>query len=136
MRFSRRHTHREPPDLPMTSLIDVVFLLLVFFIITVSFLREQQLRSALQTQHQTSGRAADLRPQVVSVENRNGEPVFVIGQRVFRDRAALTDLLRALPKEGGVFIKVAGDVPVAAPAAALQASRDAGFIKVTYVPAG
>ncbi len=137
MRFvKRRNRDGELPELPMTSLIDIVFLLLVFFIVTVNFAREQELWSALQAEQQASGRAADLRPQIVHVQNRDGSPAFVIGDRVFRDKAALADLLRRLPKEGGVFVKVDGDVTVEAAAAALQATKDAGFIKVTYVPAG
>jgi len=137
MRFVKHSKgNSELPDLPMTSLIDVVFLLLVFFIVTVNFLREQELWSALQAEQRASGQDADLRPQIVLVQNKDGAPAFVIGDRVFRDKQSLTDLLVRLPKEGGVFVKVSGDVPVQAAAAALQATKDAGFIKVTYVPAG
>jgi len=137
MRFVKHSKgNSELPELPMTSLIDVVFLLLVFFIVTVNFLREQELWSALQAEQRASGQAADLRPQIVLVQNKDGAPAFVIGDRVFRDKQSLTDLLVLLPKEGGVFVKVSGDVPIQAAAAALQATKDAGFIKVTYVPAG
>ena len=38
-------------------------------------------------------------------------------------------------KEGGVFVRVSGAAPVSAAAEALQACRDAGFQRVSYVPA-
>jgi hypothetical protein len=71
---------------------------------------------------------------VVRVELRGGKPAFVLGSRVFPDKASLTRVLMALPKEGGVFVRVTDAVAVEATAAALQACKDAGFTKVSYVP--
>lgn len=122
--------------LPMTSMIDVVFLLLIFFMLTSTMTpSESQLAAALQSEHK-GGRAADFQPQVISVENFQGEPIFRLGERMITTQDSLTSLLRGLPKEGGVFVKVARDVPVSAVAAAIQACKDAGFIKVSYVPVG
>jgi hypothetical protein len=50
-------------------------------------------------------------------------------------REALTGVLRQLPKEAGVVVRVRGDAPVAAAAAAQQACKDAGFTRISYVPA-
>lgn len=41
MRISRRH--RESPDINLTALIDVVFLLLIFFMVSTTFQRESEL---------------------------------------------------------------------------------------------
>ena len=121
--------------LPMTPMIDVVFLLLIYFMVTSSMTpSESRLSSALQSENK-SGRAADLQLQIITVDLVDGQPAFIMGERVMRSRAELVDLLRLLPKEGGVFVKVAGQVPVSATATALQACKDAGFEKVTYVPA-
>jgi hypothetical protein len=81
------------------------------------------------------GQAGNLQPQVVTVGVQNDKPLFRLGDRVFSDRASLESVLRQLPKEDGVFIKVPGEAPVWAATMALQAARDAGFIKVSYVPA-
>lgn len=139
MRFIHRNSllsGQELGKLPLTSLIDVIFLLLIFFMLTSSFTPdESELASALQSEKQSAGRAADLQPQVVSVEMSATGPIFRLGARALTTQADLEGLLRALPKEGGVFVKVSGDVPVGAAAAALQASKDAGFKKVSYVPA-
>ena len=50
------------------------------------------------------------------------------------NKLELTQDLRQLPKDGGVFVRPSNEVPVSATAAALQACRDAGFDMVTYVP--
>ena len=119
----------------MTPLIDVVFLLLIYFMVTSSMTpSESRLSSALQAENKT-GRAADLQPQVVLVDVIDGAAVFIMGERLMRTKRELTQLLVQLPKESGVFVKVEDRAPVWATAAALQACKDAGFAKVTYVPA-
>lgn len=136
MRFSKP---RRGPGivgrLPLTSLIDVVFLLIIYFLVTSSYAPpESDLSAALQTDRQSGGRAADLQPQVVHVGvGEDGGVTFRIGERVVHDKAALTALLRQLPREGGAFLRVAGEAPVWGAAAAWQACRDAGFDKVSYV---
>ena len=121
-------------ELPLTTLIDVVFLLLIFFMLTASTMLESELASTLRSDEQGGGSALDLQPQVITIEMSGEQPLFRLGQRVFADKKSLTDVLVALPKEAGVFIKVPGQVPMHAPAKALQAAKDAGFTKVTYVP--
>ena len=49
-------------------------------------------------------------------------------------KVALAAVLRQLPKEGGVFLRVDGGVTAEAVAAGLQACKDAGFTKISYVP--
>ncbi|TVQ60641.1 MAG: biopolymer transporter ExbD [Phycisphaerales bacterium] len=136
MRFRPKHRPVGiPSDLPMTSMIDVVFLLLIFFMITATFVRERELRSTLDAVREGAGSAADLSPQIVEVELRNGRSAYRIGARIMRTQEELFGVLTELPKEGGVFIRVHGDAPWGAAAGALQAAQDAGFLKRTYVPA-
>ncbi len=119
--------------LPMTSMIDVVFLLLIFFMVTASFSSdEDKLSSALATE---GGAAASvLEPQVVRLRTVDGVTVYEIGARRLRSVNSLRNLLRALPKEQGVVFRVGDDIPIADAAAALQAAHDAGFLKRSYVP--
>ncbi len=132
MRFRRQGT-REASELPMTSLIDVVFLLLIYFMLTQTIAtKEGELSSALQTQR-GEGRAADLVPQIVDVIVENGATGFLVGERLVRTRQDLTAVLRTLSREGGVFIRADDAAPVAGVAAAMQAAHDAGFRKVSYV---
>lgn len=120
--------------LPMTSMIDVVFLLLIFFLVTSSFAPEEsRLDAALQTEGPALS-SVDLQPQVVLVEMGASGPVYRIGGRLAVTPEELTSILKQLPKEAGVAVRVRPDVPVAAAAAALQAAHDAGFTKRSYVP--
>lgn len=136
MRLTRKAQEQADDGLPLTSLIDVVFLLLIFFMVTSSMaISESQLLSALQMEKAGAGRASDLAPQVVNVEVRDGAPVFRLGDRVITTKHELTAILAGLPKESGVFVRVSGAAPVEAAAAALQAVKDAGFTRVSYVPA-
>lgn len=124
-------------SLPMTSMIDVVFLLLIFFMLTANFAAdEDRLRSALDAQRRSAA-GEDLRPQVVDIAaDPAGGAVFSIGANAVKSGVALRNILRGLPKEQGVVIRVADNAPIDAAAAALQAAADAGFDRRTYVPGG
>lgn len=134
-----RLNRRSRPDgsilgvLPMTSMIDVVFLLLIFFMVTASFSAdEDKLSSALATEG--GARAGALEPQVVRIRTKDGRTVYELGAHRIRSINSLRNLLRALPKEQGVVFRVSDDVPIADAAAGLQAAVDAGFLKRSYVP--
>ncbi len=120
--------------LPLTSMIDVVFLLLIFFLVTSNFAQqERELPSALQTDG-GGVRSTDLQPQIIEIRMLDGSPMYVIGDLAVRTREDLQSVLEQLPKEPGVAVRSASDAPIAAVAAALQAARDAGFTKRSYVP--
>jgi hypothetical protein len=46
----------------------------------------------------------------------------------------MRELVAGLPKEPGLVVRVADDVPVSDAAGALQMCRDAGFGKIAYQP--
>jgi biopolymer transport protein ExbD len=117
-------------------MIDVTFLLLIYFMVTtVLAAREDHLSPTLQTQRESaSGDASDFQPQIIDILDLEGAPVYRLGARVLRDRTALAEALAELPKSVGVFCKVHDGVPVGFVAAAMQVARDAGFEQVTYVP--
>ena len=115
-------------------MIDVIFLLLIFFMTTTTLARpESELTSGLRAES-PAGAASNLAPQIVEVGVFAGESGFRLGDRIVRSREALEMLLAELPKDAGVFVRVQSGVDVAMPAAALQACNDAGFSRVTYVP--
>ena len=138
MRFQTRRSRVRVDRLTLNlaSMIDVTFLLLVYFIVSTVMARpEDQLTSAIQTRDSDSaGSEIDYQPQVVEVVAIEGVPSYVIGNRRLRDLSGLRDVLRDLPTELGVFIRVSGEIPVEFALSAVQAARDAGFEQVTYVP--
>jgi len=135
----RRHKSRRSSHLgvlPLTSMIDVVFLLLVYFLVTSNFAQaERDLSSAVQAEG-GGVRTSELQPQVVMIERaRDGGVVYRIGSHQTTSQAGLVQVLGSLPKEPGIAIRARRDVPISAVAAAMQASQDAGFIRRSYVPA-
>lgn len=114
-------------------MIDVFFLLLVYFIVSTTLaMPEEELAAALRQESKDSA-VSDLQPQFVHVEGDAGSPVYVVGSQRLSSQAQLTELLAKLPKEAGVILSVDDAAPVWAAAAALQACHDAGYEKLTYV---
>lgn len=136
MRLTSR-THRPPLEMQMTSMIDCVFLLLIFFMVTTSFLRpERELDPAVKLQ-QVAGRQADLAPTVIEVLARPGGGLVRLGSHELPDPAALTPLLSQLDnKQDGAIVLVEDDAPFDLAAGAIQACKAAGFALVSYVPRG
>jgi biopolymer transport protein ExbD len=136
--FARKSLGRQRRlgALPLISLIDVVFLLLIYFLVTSDFSQqERRLPSAVQTEG-GGVRSVELQPQIVDIATDGQGVRFTIGQVMVRDKAGLTRVLERLPREPGVAVRSAPDAPISAIAAALQAAKDAGFEKRSYVPRG
>ncbi len=132
---SRRLTRGNRIELAMTSMIDVIFLLLIFFLLNVGYhVAERELDSGIQTQS-NSRTKSHLDPVVVDIaRSGGGDYVFKFGGREVADAAELTRLLRLMPQGGGAFVRVRDDSPFALVAAAIQSCYDAGFLSVSYVP--
>lgn len=131
---NRRRRRGQLGALPLTSMIDVVFLLLVFFLVTANFAqKESKLPAALQTEG-GGVRSSDLQPQIIQISVMNGQSIYMIGQVECSDRSSLESVLQQLPRDAGVAIKAEPDVPVQAIATALQAARNSGFSRRSYVP--
>ena len=120
--------------LPLIALIDVILFLLMYFLLAGSLESEER---ELASRIAAPGGAADasgFAPQVVEVTVRDGRAAFTLGARPPAGLASLAEALRGLPKEPGVVVRVADDVPVRDAASALQACRDAGFDRIAWQP--
>ena len=132
-----RHNRDKDPDLNITPLIDVVFLLLIFFMTTAAFVKtERELDSGIKVERQAAGESrSDFEPAIVEVVNSGGRVVFRLGSREFTTQKELVSVLRQFEnKMDGAFVRVAGDVDFAHAAAAIQACKTARFLTVSYVP--
>lgn len=135
-----RKRKRESADpavlrLSLMAFIDVVLFLLLYFVMASSLTSpEGKLNSALAAERRGPGAGtSELTTQVLRVDVVNAKARFRIGGREMVERNTLINVLSALPKAPGIIVKVADDAPVAAAATALQACKDAGFTKVSYV---
>lgn len=138
MKLSRTSRRLDPASLrlPLIALIDVVLFLLLYFIFAGSLAAEErELAVALKTEGGGSAATRDLQPQIVNVEGSGTGVVYRLGDRTFSDRADLRAAVSQLPREVGIVVRVADNAPVWAAAAAVQVCHDAGFTKISYVPA-
>jgi biopolymer transport protein ExbD len=138
MKLTSRSRQKEHTiELCMTSMIDVVFLLLIFFMTTSSFLQtERNLDPAIKLREKSASEVvSDLEPAVVAVQESGGRFVYRVGGREITSSQELTRILRQFPDKSDAFVQVSDEAPFAMAAAAVQACKTAGFFLVSYVPA-
>lgn len=99
MKFRRRQ--REEPAINLTALIDVVFLLLIFFMVTTTFNRETRLAVNLP---EADAEAAEAVPEQLEIAV-DAEGRYAINGRMLADRQPET-LQRALVEEAGNDLEV------------------------------
>lgn len=136
---SRKLSRSRAVELNMTTMIDVIFLLLIFFMVNSSFhLTEKNLDSSIQTQNKSASKPkANLEPAIVDiVKAASGDDfVYKLGTRELKTIEELTNILRQFPnKADGAFVRVSDDAPFGMAAGAIQACYDAEFTTVSYVP--
>jgi len=137
MKLSSRKIDRGTKvELSMTSMIDVVFLLLIFFMTTASFVKtERNLDANVKNQESSSSAASDLEPAIVDIVRSGSGFVYKVGARELTSPQELTEILRQFPsKLDGAYVKVSDEAPFRMAAAGIQACKDAGFELVSYVP--
>ena len=134
---SRSGKHSGSLELNMTPMIDCVFLLLIFFMTTASFVEtERELNPAIKVQRASAKVAGDFQPAVIDVvRGAGGRFVYRVGGREIGTQQELTQVLKQFDnKIQGAFVRVSDDAIFDLPAAAIQAAKDAGFPFVSYVP--
>jgi biopolymer transport protein ExbD len=123
-------------DMQMTSMIDCVFLLLIFFMVTSSFaLTERELDPGIKVQRGGAA-ASDLAPAIVDVARSNAAGfVYRLGGREFAYPDDLAGVLRQFEnKTQGAIVRAQDEAPFDMAASAIQACKAAGFAHVSYVP--
>lgn len=136
MKFQRRK--KEKIDISMTSMIDVVFLLLIFFMVTTSFTRQSELKINLP---EAKGSEAEDYPKTVTMEI-DAKGVYNLiasdGQSHFlpdQNRDTLTRELTKLASQGKdipFIINADGKTPLQTVITVLEVAKDIGFDHVTF----
>jgi len=134
---SHKRKRKKQIVLEMTSMIDVVFLLLIFFIVTASFTKtERDLNAVTKADDQSAQtQQSDLEPAVVVIKNSSNGFVYSIGSNEFTDVDQLAEILENFPNKGdGAFVRASDDAPYGMAASAIQVCKDAEFTGVSYIP--
>lgn len=119
----------------MTSMIDVVFLLLIFFMATSGFtVAERELDPRLVVDKPSNTKSTShLEPAIVDIVPVGSGFVYKLGGREFQTTSELRNVLRKLENKGdGAIVRGDDKAPFDMAPAAIQACKDAGFINVRY----
>mgnify|MGYP001289724803 CR=1 FL=1 len=129
MRFPRRN--RDPLEINLTPLIDVVFLLLIFFMVSTTFSKETQLVIDLP---ESSIEETSLEEEVVDISiSKRGS--IAVNQRLILD-ADLDSLIAAITKVSGtkntvpIVISADAETPHQSVVMAMDAAGRLGFTKI------
>ena len=124
---------KEELELNITPLIDVVFLLLIFFMVSTTFERESEIKITLPKVSQEGGEAES---QVVHVAIDANERIY-IDERPLEDsrpatiRAAIAASGQAL-EDPAVMIEADAGVSHQAVVRVMDAARQSGLVKITF----
>ena len=139
MKF-RRNRRRENVDINLASLIDVVFVLLLFFVVTTTFTRENQLRVELPESVSATPPSAESGRQVEITISAEG--VYSVNNNLL-PRSDLDTLIDAVQRasEGDntlpLLISADGKTPHQSVVTAMDAAGKLGFsqLRITTVEA-
>ncbi|GJB78170.1 biopolymer transporter ExbD [Pseudomonas plecoglossicida] len=139
MKF-RRNRQRENVDINLASLIDVVFVLLLFFVVTTTFTRETQLRVELPEAASAEPAAPD-QGKLVEI-TISAEGVYSVNNHLL-PKSDLATLSEAIERESGgdnklpLAISADGRTPHQAVVTAMDAAGKLGFsqLRMTTVEA-
>ena len=122
----------------MTSMIDVVFLLLIFFLVTTTFIKpERQLTGNIRTENAAAGlQPSDLDPAIVEIYQLGDRVLYQLGATRTSELKKLMEIMREFEnKSDGAFVRVGGEVPFEHAAQVIGAFKSSGFADVSYLPA-
>jgi len=127
----------------MTPMIDVVFLLLIFFICTASFqIVEQNLPSQVQLEVPSGNslidnqvETEDIEPVLLKIDWRNDQPVWSVSGQSCADLLAVKqklDALAAIDPSIPIIVDVEAPVPFGIAIDAYDVSRNMGFSEIQF----
>lgn len=124
--------HSEEPDVNLTPMIDVVFLLLLFFMVSTSFIRESSLKVDLP---EASGQAlAEQEAPIDIIIRANGEVLVNNTPIAVATRDALRDLLKTTAGDNAdphIIISADANAEYQHIVTAMDAAQLLGFTRLT-----
>lgn len=128
-----RRGRREEPEVDITSLVDVVFLLLIFFMVTTTFNKFSELKIQLP---QANGQAATLKQKRVEISIDAKGRYYINGQAVIN--TSEETLKRALRKaatgikDPQIILSADRMTTHQAVVTAMDAAQQLGFVHLTF----
>jgi len=129
----RQNQNEDELQLNLTPLIDVVFLLLIFFMVSTTFNKQSEISIELP---EASGKPLKTEKFVIEIEIDNQGRYFVNQQRVKDNK--VTTLKRAIrlvqgkEKNPQLIISSDRNTPYQSVVTAMDAARQAGLVNLTF----
>lgn len=129
-----RHRREEPPEINLTSLIDVVLLLIIFFILATTFDKNSEL--AIELPEASIEPRKPSEEQVIEIAIDIEGRFYIDGRRLVNTqpatlRQALSAAAAGRPSPP-ILLSADAQTPHQAVVAVLDASRRLGFVKLTF----
>jgi biopolymer transport protein ExbD len=128
-----RPAPKEPADINLTPLIDVVFLLLIFFMVSTTFNRDSELSIELPA---ATAEAQQRRPESIEVAIDAQGRFYVNGRQLLNTQSK--SLRQALAAAAGehksppIIISADAKTPHQAVVQIMDAARELGFVRLTF----
>jgi len=137
---SQKQRRGRTAELEMTSMIDVVFLLLIFFMVTTATLKHEKNIPTGVTEKSQGARKTEVQLDPIVVEviaDPAGDTVYLMGNATYKTKAALASRLQSLASLSSSqkvkkILKVSDLANFGAAVAARQAFADAGLSPVKW----
>lgn len=128
-----RHAKKEAPEINLTPLIDVVFLLLIFFMVSTTFQREAEISIELP---EASERAAESKEKRIEVSIDAAGRFYVNGRQLVNKQPKTVKQALAQAAEGNtslpVVISADANTPHQSVVAVMDAARQLGLVRLTF----
>lgn len=128
-----RQTPQEEPQLNLTPLIDVVFLLLIFFMVSTTFNKESEISIQLP---EASGKPLKSDKVVIEIEIDSHGQYFVNQQRVKNNKVITLKrairLVQGKEKNPQLIISSDRNTPWQAMVTVMDAARQLGLVNLTF----
>jgi len=128
-----RPTPREPVDINLTPLIDVVFLLLIFFMVSTTFNRDSELSIELPA---ASADAQQQQIDAIEVAIDAKGRFYVNGRQLLNTQAkTLRQALQAAAGDSDsppIIVSADAMTPHQAVVQVMDAARELGFVRLTF----
>lgn len=123
----------EEVDLNITPLIDVVFLLLIFFMVSTTFDHESEVNITLPT---ASKEIAQAKPDAINVAIDNESRIFInknelVNSQISTIKEALYDISADL-EDAPIIISADEETPYQVVIRTMDAARQLGLVKITF----
>ncbi|MBX2857327.1 MAG: biopolymer transporter ExbD [Cellvibrionaceae bacterium] len=133
-RRKRKQSSEDKAEIDLTPMLDVVFIMLIFFIVTASFIKEKSL-SVNVPENTENPPPPDEESKSILVQINSNNEIYIDGRRVdVRSVRSLIAQKKAENPQGGVVVLANELAKTEAYIAVADAAREANVYNVSLVP--